>query len=309
MRLDIVLLVEDNPDDVTQILRAFQRNNIGNQVVVVRDGAEALDYLFGAGTFEGRDTAVQPGLVLLDLKLPRISGQEVLRRLRADPRTSHLPVVVLTSSREERDMAKSYSLGANLYVRKPVRMTEFLHAARHVGLYWSLLESGLALLHRLSHATVPGALPARAAPPPAAAFWPMEVVVAGTGALFEWVRDLLTPEGHIVAHVRDARGALSLIRDAGLPDVLVVDGSLPDIGGAELVRALRRSPEGERVTAVQVTLDPERLRADLDDDAVRIVKPPMDGAWLSALMRDLAEERHRSLFPADGADPDEEPTH
>lgn len=136
----IVLLVEDNPDDVTMILRTFRRNNILNQVVVARDGAEALDYLFGTGAYAGRDTSIMPQVILLDLKLPKVDGLEVLRRLRADQRTALLPVVVLTSSDEERDILDSYKLGANSYVCKLVDFAQFSEAVRQLGLYWLLLN-------------------------------------------------------------------------------------------------------------------------------------------------------------------------
>jgi two-component system, response regulator len=135
-----ILLVEDNPDDEALTRRAFQKNNVGNELVVVRDGAEALDYLFGTGPYGDRDLSRQPQVVLLDLKLPKIDGLEVLRRLRADERTRMLPVVILTSSNEERDLVSGYSLGANSYVRKPVDFSDFTEAARQLGLYWLLLN-------------------------------------------------------------------------------------------------------------------------------------------------------------------------
>jgi two-component system, response regulator len=135
-----ILLVEDNPDDEALTRRAFEKNNVGNDLIVVRDGAEALDYLFGTGQYAGRDLARQPQVVLLDLKLPKIDGLEVLRRLRADDRTRLLPVVILTSSNEERDLVSGYSLGANSYVRKPVDFSDFSEAARQLGCYWLLLN-------------------------------------------------------------------------------------------------------------------------------------------------------------------------
>jgi two-component system response regulator len=135
-----ILLVEDNPDDETLTLRALQKGKIGNRVVVARDGAEALDYLFGAGAWRGRDVSDLPSVVLLDLKLPKVDGHEVLARIRADERTRLLPVVILTSSREERDVLRGYSQGANSYVCKPVNFDEFLEAARQLGLYWLLLN-------------------------------------------------------------------------------------------------------------------------------------------------------------------------
>lgn len=136
----MILLVEDNPDDEALTLRAFKKNNIGNDVVVARDGVEALDFLFGTGAYAGRDTGQMPELILLDLKLPRLDGLEVLRRLRADNRTKLLPVVILTSSKEEQDLVNGYSLGANSYVRKPVDFTEFIESVRQLGLYWLVLN-------------------------------------------------------------------------------------------------------------------------------------------------------------------------
>ena len=136
----VILLVEDNPDDEALTLRALKKNNIKNEVVVARDGAEALDYLFGTGKYAGRDTAHLPQVVLLDLKLPKIEGLEVLRRVRTDARTKLLPVVILTSSNEDQDRIAGYGLGANSYVRKPVDFSQFLEAARQLGLYWLVLN-------------------------------------------------------------------------------------------------------------------------------------------------------------------------
>lgn len=136
----VILLVEDNPDDEALTMRAFTKNNIANKVIIAHDGVEALDYLFGTGTYADQNPTELPAIILLDLKLPKIDGVEVLRRLRADERTRLLPVVVLTSSREEEDRLNCYSLGANSYVRKPVDFDEFISAAGQLGLYWLLLN-------------------------------------------------------------------------------------------------------------------------------------------------------------------------
>jgi CheY-like chemotaxis protein len=135
-----ILLVEDNPDDEALTRRALAKNNITNELVVAHDGVEALDFLLGTGPHAGRDTRDTPQVVLLDLKLPRVDGLEVLRRLRADDRTRLLPVVILTSSKEERDLVNGYSLGANSYVRKPVDFNQFVEAVKQLGLYWLVLN-------------------------------------------------------------------------------------------------------------------------------------------------------------------------
>jgi two-component system, response regulator len=135
-RSNVILLVEDNPDDAELTLRAFRKSKVLNEIVVVSDGVEALDYLFGTGTHAGRDPKVKPEVILLDLKLPKIGGLEVLRRMRAEEQTRRIPVVVLTSSNEERDVLSSYDLGANSFVRKPVDFAQFVDAAQQLGLYW-----------------------------------------------------------------------------------------------------------------------------------------------------------------------------
>jgi len=134
----MILLVEDNRDDEALTLRAFKKNNISNPIIVARSGEEALDFLFGTGAHAGRDLTITPLVMLLDLNLPRIDGLEVLRRVRADSRTKLLPVVVLTSSKEDEDVLTSYALGANSYVRKPVGFGEFADAVRVLGLFWLL---------------------------------------------------------------------------------------------------------------------------------------------------------------------------
>jgi CheY-like chemotaxis protein len=144
----VILLVEDNADDEALTKRAFKKNNVMNQLVVARDGVEALDYLFGTGAQAGRDLSVMPTVILLDLKLPKVDGLEVLRRLRADARTKFLPVVVLTSSKEEQDLAQSYSLGVNSYIRKPVEFEQFIEAVRQLGLYWLVLNEAPPVIGR-----------------------------------------------------------------------------------------------------------------------------------------------------------------
>lgn len=140
MKSKVILLVEDNPDDEALTVRALKKSNVQNEVIVVRDGAEALDYLFRTGAYAGRDTTVMVAVILLDLKLPKVDGLEVLRRLRADERTKLAPVVILTSSTEEKDLVNGYGLGANSYIRKPVDFTQFAEAVKHLGLYWLLLN-------------------------------------------------------------------------------------------------------------------------------------------------------------------------
>ncbi len=140
MQERFILLVEDNPDDVELTLRSLRQHNVQNEVVVVRDGAEALDYLFATGAYASRDPRAMPAVILLDLKLPKIDGLEVLRRIRADERTELLPVVILTSSKEQQDVVNGYKLGANSYVQKPVDFVQFSEAVKQLGLYWLLLN-------------------------------------------------------------------------------------------------------------------------------------------------------------------------
>jgi two-component system, response regulator len=140
MNEKVILLVEDNPDEAELTLRALKKNNIKNEVVVARDGVEALDYLFDKAANAGHDEASMPQVVLLDLKLPKVDGLEVLRRVREDARTKRLPVVILTSSNEEKDRMASYDLGANSYIRKPVDFSQFATAVHQLGLYWLVLN-------------------------------------------------------------------------------------------------------------------------------------------------------------------------
>jgi CheY-like chemotaxis protein len=135
-----ILLVEDNPDDEALTIRALRKAHVSNEVVVARDGAEALDYLFAEGAYQGRDTSIQPQIVLLDLKLPKIDGLQVLERIRRDKRTELIPVVILTTSKEEKDLISGYSLGANSYVAKPVDFVEFTEAVKSLGMYWLLIN-------------------------------------------------------------------------------------------------------------------------------------------------------------------------
>lgn len=140
MQQKILLLVEDNPDDEVLTMRALRKHNLANEIVVVRDGQEALDFLFGMGEYRSRDSSILPQVILLDLKLPKVDGLQVLEQLRTNVKTRFVPVVILTSSVEEQDMIRSYDLGANSYVRKPVDFTQFLNAARQLGLYWLILN-------------------------------------------------------------------------------------------------------------------------------------------------------------------------
>jgi CheY-like chemotaxis protein len=135
-----ILLIEDNPSDIELTRRALERSHVANELVVVQDGQEALDYLFGSGAYAGRELSALPGVTLLDLHLPKVPGLEVLRAIRADPRTRRMPVVILTSSNEEPDLAASYDLGVNSYIQKPVDFESFSEAIRTLGLYWLMLN-------------------------------------------------------------------------------------------------------------------------------------------------------------------------
>ncbi len=135
-----ILLIEDNPDDEELTRLAFEKNNITNPLIVMHDGAEALEYIFGSGAYAGRDVCDQPQVIILDLKLPRVNGLEVLRRIRGDDRTRLIPVVILTSSKEEEDLLSAYKLGTNAYVRKPVDFLQFTEAVKRLGLFWLLLN-------------------------------------------------------------------------------------------------------------------------------------------------------------------------
>lgn len=139
-RNGVILLVEDNPNDVELTLRAFEKSNLGNEIVVARDGEQAIHYLFATGPHADRSPMAMPDVVLLDMKLPKLDGLGVLRRMRADKRTRRLPVVMLTSSKEENDVASSYDLGANSFVRKPVAFSEFVDAAKRLGIYWLIMN-------------------------------------------------------------------------------------------------------------------------------------------------------------------------
>jgi two-component system response regulator len=140
MEQSVILLVEDNPDDEALTLRALKKNNIRNEVVVARDGVEAINYLFGTGAHTGRDLSIMPQVILLDLKLPKMDGFEVLERIRSSESTQYLPVVILTTSSEDQDRIRGYDLGANSFVRKPVEFDKFIEAVRQLGLYWLILN-------------------------------------------------------------------------------------------------------------------------------------------------------------------------
>jgi two-component system response regulator len=148
MATKTILLVENNPEDVELTLRALKKSNIKNDIIVANDGAEALDYLFGTGKYTGRDLRSMPAIILLDLKLPKIDGLEVLQRIRANEQTKYLQVVILTSSKEEQDVINGYSFGVNSYIRKPVDFNHFADAVSHLGIYWLLLNETPQLVNK-----------------------------------------------------------------------------------------------------------------------------------------------------------------
>ncbi|MES2638525.1 MAG: response regulator [Myxococcota bacterium] len=316
LKSDLILLVEDNPDDVKQTLRSFAKHKMANEVFVARDGADALDYLFAKGAWANRDATVLPGLILLDLKLPRVTGLQVLARLRAEESTKRIPVVVLTSSSEEPDMIQSYSQGANIFVRKPVDFSNILTAARSLGLYWTLLNSGLTLIHRERvFARSPAACPvpaeeadALAEPPPseappaeplfAAVPAAAEAEAAGVHRVAEIIvgvdddnlRRLITitlrVDGHHVRNGKNARDALRLL-SSQLPEILILDNQLADINGIEIVRALRETPQGQTVTPILLAADADEATEDLRDPGVPIVAKPVDVLSLADMVREM----------------------
>lgn len=153
MALKTILLVEDNADDEALTVRAIKKSGIANDIVIARDGQEAVDWLFGEGTYQNRDTTHQPQLVLLDLNLPKLDGEQVLQRVRNDSRTKHLAVVILTTSNEQKDKIRTYNSGANSYVRKPVDFNQFSEVVRQLGLYWLVLNEAAATDCAQTHST------------------------------------------------------------------------------------------------------------------------------------------------------------
>lgn len=318
LKSDLILLVEDNPDDVKQTLRSFAKHKIANEVFVARDGADALDYVFAQGAWAQRDPTVLPGLILLDLKLPRVTGLQVLARLRADERTKRIPVVVLTSSSEQQDMIQSYGQGANIFVSKPVDFSGILSAARSIGLYWTLLNSGLTLIHRESVFVRPQPTPLPAPPEhdpfpmfqaPHRAAEPVaaSAVEAGlphrsngvaeiiVGIDDDDLRRLITvtlrADGHHVRPGKNARDALRLL-SSHLPEIIILDNQLADINGIEIVRALRETPRGQTVTPILLAADAADATEDLKDPGVPIIPKPVDILHLADMVREICPKDH-----------------
>lgn len=208
----VILLVEDNPRDEALVRRALQKSNIVNEVVVTRDGVEALDYLFGTGMYAGRDPNLTPQFVLLDLKLPKVNGLQVLQRIRADEHTRRLPVVVFTSSDEEEDLIQSYDLGANSYVRKPVEPDKFLEATKQLGLYWLVLNQVARIL-----------------------------IVDGHEVFRDGVKKILDEQPGIAAFGEAGTGpeAIKLVREQDW-DVAVLDSSLGGRSGLEVLKEMKQ---------------------------------------------------------------------
>jgi two-component system invasion response regulator UvrY len=231
----VILLVEDNPRDEALALRALKKGNIVNEVVVARDGLEALDYLFGTGMYEGRDPTVTPQFILLDLKLPKLDGLEVLRKIRSDRRTRLLPVVVFTSSHEEEDLINSYNLGANSFVRKPVDPEQFLAATKQLGLYWLVLNQVAKILVIDAH----------------------EVVRDG-------VKKILSKQPGTTAfgEAGTVAEALRLVREQDW-DLVVLDPDLGDRSGVEFLKELKQIRPHLRVLVLSLQAEEQFARRAL----------------------------------------------
>jgi two-component system invasion response regulator UvrY len=280
----VILIVEDDPRDEALAVRALKKCNIINEVVVTRDGVEALNYLFGEGSFAGRDTRVMPQFVLLDLKLPRMDGLQVLRRIRSDDRTRRLPVVVFTCSTEEEDLIKSYNLGANSYVRKPVEYGAFLEAARQLGLYWLALNQVARILIVDKHEIVrdgvkrildgqPGMTSFGEAGSTSEALklvrdqeWDIALLDPSLGGLgdFEILKEIKEIRPHVPLLVLSAHSEEQFARrafKAGASGYLTKDSSR-----AELVKAIYKVIEGGRYVSPDLA---EKLVLDIEKYADR----------------------------------------
>ena len=273
----MILLVEDNRDDEALTLRALKKNNIKNEVVVAHDGVEALDYLFGTGSYAGRDLTEMPQVILLDLKLPRVDGLEVLRRLRADERTRLLPVVILTSSNEDQDRINGYGLGANSYVRKPVDFAQFIEAVRQLGLYWLILNE----------------------PPP-----PVECIPMSTPLRVLIVEDseddtaLLVRElrrgGYDVTFERvDSPGALDEAVAKREWDIVICDYSMPHFSGTDALRLLREKGSEVPFIFLSGTIGEETAVAALKQGAQDYLMKDNMKRLIPAIQRELREKEER----------------